>query len=241
MQHNNGREAGLQRLTLQNISSTNQHYIVTHFIAEDIKAAAETFARGKLLDIGCGNKPYYSFFKGLVTEYTGCDIVQSSDNVVDQLCPADALSFRDADFDTVFSTQVIEHVVNHQEMLKEACRVLKKNGVAIFTAPFCWELHEEPYDFFRFTKYGLKDIFEKNGLEIVKIKSNGGKWAALFQIALNTFYSTRKYNTFRSRLIKFLFVRLKFVVVYNKFSIWLDSRFFDDTLTLNYIVVAKKI
>ncbi|MEO5591970.1 MAG: class I SAM-dependent methyltransferase [Chitinophagaceae bacterium] len=240
MKGNNEREAGLQRLTLQNISAANQHYIVTYFIAEDIKSAASAFAKGKLLDIGCGNKPYFSFFKELVTGYTGCDIIQSSDNVVDLLCPADDLRFENDYFDTVFSTQVIEHVANHQEMLKEACRVLKKDGFAIFTAPFCWELHEEPYDFFRFTKYGLADIFEKNGLEIIKIKSNGGKWAALFQIALNTLYSTRRFNTFRSRLIKLLFIRLKFVVLYNKFVIWLDKRFFDDILTLNYIIVAKK-
>lgn len=234
------REEGTERLTYNKIYVSNQHYIATYFILSDIKDAIKKYAKGKLLDVGCGNKPYAQLFNNLIDTYTGCDIVQSSENVVDYICPANDLCFGNDAFDTVFSTQVMEHVSDHQGMVTEAFRVLKKGGYAIFTVPFSWELHEEPYDFFRFTKYGLKDLFEKKGFEVISIKSNGGKWAAIFQLWLNVLLSTRKYVTIRSRIIKLIFIRLKFIILYNKFSIWLDKRFFDDVLTLNYIVIAKK-
>jgi SAM-dependent methyltransferase len=234
------REQGLNRLTYEDISESNQHFIATYFISEDIKEAIGLYASGDLLDIGCGNKPYAPLFAGRVKNYTGCDIVQSSNNVVDTLCPADQLNFENEAFDTAFCTQVMEHVSDHLAVAKEAYRVLKKGGYGIFTVPFSWELHEEPYDFFRFTKYGLNDLFQKAGFQIVRIKSNGGKWAAIFQLWLNVLLSTRKYVTIRSRVIKFFFLTLKLIVLYNKFAVWLDNRYHDDVLTLNYIVVVRK-
>lgn len=234
------REEGLERLTYKDISASNQHYIVTSFIVNDIKQAIEKYATGNLLDIGCGNKPYSSLFTHRIEKYIGCDIIQSSRNTVDVLCPANELAFDDASFDTAFSTQVLEHVADHQGMIKETYRILKKGGYAIFTVPFAWELHEEPYDFYRFSKYGLKDLFEKHGFEIITIKSNGGKWASVLQLWLNALLSTRKYKTYRSKIIKLIFIHLRFIVLYNKFSIWLDKRYFDDGLTLNYIVIARK-
>ncbi len=238
---NDLREEGLNRLTYKSFSIHNQHYIVTSFIIADIKEAIVKYAKGDILDIGCGNKPYARFFDGYITKYVGCDIVQSSEKVVDFLCPANELCFDDNSFDTIFSTQTMEHVADHQGMVSETYRVLKKGGFAIFTVPFNWELHEEPYDFFRFTKYGLTNLFERNGFKVVYVKSNGGKWASIFQLWLNVLFSTRKYVTLRSRVIKFLLVNLKLVIVYNRFSVWLDKRFFDDVLTLNYIIIAQKL
>jgi ubiquinone/menaquinone biosynthesis C-methylase UbiE len=240
MQSNNERETGIRRLTKSDLSPNDQYYIATSFIKSDIIAAASEYGRGKLLDVGCGNKPYQSFFTNYVSQYVGCDIVQSSENLVDVLCPANKLSFTDGSFDTVFSTQVLEHVADSKGMIGESYRVLADGGYAIYTIPFSWELHEEPYDFFRFSKYGIKSLFEEQGFEIVRIKSNGGKWAAIFQLWLNVLFSTRKYKTARSRFIKWIFIRFGFIVPYNKFACWLDKKYFDDVLTLNYIVIAKK-
>jgi len=234
------REEGIQRLTHKDLSASDQYFIATYFIKNDIRDFAAKYAKGKLLDVGCGNKPYTPYFEKIVDEYIGCDIVQSSEGVVDYICPANQLCFADISFDTIFSSQVLEHVADTKGVIGEAYRVLKKDGYAIFTVPFSWELHEEPHDYFRFTKYGLKALFEEQGFEVVSIKANGGKWAAIFQLWLNVLFSTRKYKTLRSRIIKWFFVRLRFIVLYNKFSIWLDKRFFDDIFTLNYLVVAKK-
>jgi len=240
MQNNSDREKGIHRLTYSDLSATDQYYIATYFIKNDIKEAAAEYGRGKLLDIGCGNKPYVIFFKNTVENYIGCDIVQSSENLVDFICPANELCFENNSFNTVFSTQVLEHVADSKGMIKESFRVLDNGGYAIFTIPFSWELHEEPHDYFRFSKYGIKALFEEQGFKIVHIKSNGGKWAAIFQLWINVLFSTRKYKTFRSRIIKWIFVRFKFIVFYNKLAVWLDKRYFDDILTLNYIVIAQK-
>jgi SAM-dependent methyltransferase len=233
------REEGLVRLKLENINLRNQHYINLHYIIRDLRQSV-SFAKGDFLDIGCGNKPYKELFSPAVKSYVGCDIIQSSENLVDVICPADRLAFEGEQFDTVLCTQVLEHVANHKGVIAETFRVLRPTGKAIFTVPFCWELHEEPYDFFRVSKHGLQYLFEEAGFKVELIKSNGGKWSTVFQLFLNALYSTRKYVTVRSRIIKLLFVRLRFVTLYNRFAVWLDDKYFDDNITLNYIVIATK-
>lgn len=232
------REEGLVRFK-GNIPKGSQHYIVYHFLQNDISEAADDYGSGKLLDIGCGNKPYLGYFKK-IESYTGCDIVQSSENLVDYLCPANKLCFEKDSFDTVFSTQVMEHVADFHGMISETFRVLKPGGYAIFTVPFSWELHEEPYDFYRYTKYSLKENFTAAGFEVIKLKANGGKWAAIFQLNLNILMSTRKYKTLRSRLIALFLVKLRMMYLYNKLAIWLDKKYYDEILTLNYLIVLKK-
>src|SRR5258706_7290130 len=128
MQQKSDREEGIRRLTYSDLSATDQYYIATHFIKDDIKNAATKYGSGKLLDIGCGNKPYAIFFKNTVDSYIGCDIVQSSGNLVDFICPANQLCFGDNSFNTVFSTQVLEHVADGKGMIKEAFRVLDNGG-----------------------------------------------------------------------------------------------------------------
>src|SRR5436189_4958603 len=117
------RDDGIERLKLDSINPFHQNYIVHRFLTADIKAAAK-YAQGNLLDIGCGNKPYQKLFS-MVSKYVGCDVAQSSENVVDVICFADKLSFEDTSFETVFSTQVIEHVDNFHGMIAESYRVLK--------------------------------------------------------------------------------------------------------------------
>jgi 2-polyprenyl-3-methyl-5-hydroxy-6-metoxy-1,4-benzoquinol methylase len=230
----------LPRLKSINVKKKNPDYIHLYFLMKDIKEALDKYARKSLLDLGCGNKPYREWYGPLTESSTGCDAVQSSENVVDTICLAKELPYQNEAFDTVFSTQVLEHVFEQQQMINEAARVLKQNGCLILSVPFTWELHEEPYDFFRITKYGLKEMFEKSGFQIEYIKANGGKWAALFQMMLNTVYSTFKYKTVKAKFLKIIFLELKLTWLINQFAIWVDKRHFDEGWTLNYIVVAKK-
>lgn len=234
------REEGMQRLMDVNLNLLHSDYIVKYFLFTDIRNVVSKYASGRVLDIGCGNKPYKRLFESVAESYTGCDIVQSDKCAVDVICPATELKFPDLSFNTVFSTQVMEHVEEYEKMIAESRRVLTPGGTAIFTVPFCWELHEEPYDFFRFTKYGLNHLLLKHGFEPVLIKSNGGKWAACFQTLLNSIMSVRRYRTWRAFIVKHLFITLRLITVYNRMAVWLDKRYSDDLLSLNYIVVAKK-
>jgi SAM-dependent methyltransferase len=230
----------LPRLSGIKVKKKDPVYIHLYFLMRDIKDALDKYAKNRLLDLGCGNKPYKEWYGPLTESSVGCDAIQSSEHVVDTICLASELPYEDESFDTVFSTQVLEHVFEQQQMINEAARVLKKGGYIILSVPFTWELHEEPYDFFRLTKHGLKEMFEKSGFQIEYIKANGGKWAAMFQMMINTVYSTFKYKTVKAKLLKFLFLELKFTWLINQFAIWLDKRHFDDGWTLNYIVVAKR-
>ena len=235
------RLENLPRIAASNVKSKNWNYIHYYFLNQDISEALNKFAKGDLLDLGCGNKPYEGWYKPLSTSQVGCDIIQSDKHVVDVICPVTDLAFPNEKFDTVFCTQVLEHVYEHDKMMSEISRVLRPGGQIILTVPFAWELHEEPHDFFRYTKHALKQLFENAGFEIDYIRPNGGKWAAIYQLRNNMMYdSFKKHKTFGNKLKKILFNELRLTQLRNHFAIWLDKKYRDEVFTLNYIVVAHK-
>ncbi len=233
-------QSGVSRLSTLNIKKNSRDFLVMHYLIGDVRKGITDFANGVVLDIGCGNKPYHPVFEGLIDRYVGCDVVQSDKNMVDVICPATNLKFSDDSFDTVFSTQVMEHVDDPEKMLMETHRVLRPGGVVIFSVPFCWELHEEPYDYYRFSKYGLRALFERHDFVIERIVANGGKWAAIVQMNLNIIYSTFSKRSFLTGFLRFLFVNLRLTHLFNSLALWLDRKFHDEVLTLNYVVVARK-
>ena len=223
------REQNLDRFSnYKKVDLADIYYLSYMPLFRDLSYSANKYAKGSLLDIGCGNKPYEEMFNENIDKYTGCDVVQSSLNKVDILCEATNIPLKNNSFNTVFSTQVIEHVADHQEMIREAHRLLKDEGVFILSGPLYWHLHEEPYDFFRFTKHGFRFILEKNGFEILEILSNGGKWATFGQMVIHTFpHSLVKRKWFR-KLNNYIFHKL-------------DNKYLNDFNTMNYVVVAKKV
>jgi len=104
----------------------------------------------------------------------------------------------------------------------------------------CWEHHEVPYDFFRFTRHGFEYLLSEQGFETVVIQANGGKWALVGQVFLNSIRSSFEKKSWKRSLIKgwyFLF-RIKWLV--NVFFGWLDKVDKDESATLNFVVVARK-
>lgn len=235
------RQENLDRLARPKTNINDPSYIEYTFLFEDLKKAIEENARGEVLDIGCGNKPYQVFFEGKVTDYLGCDIVQSSENKVDLICPATDIPLEDHSRDTVFSTQVIEHVADHRKLLSEAYRILRPGGVIILSGPMAWEHHEEPYDFFRFTRYGFEYLLNETGFEEHQIIPNGGKWAMVGQLLQNSLRSSCYGKTsFRARFLKAVYFLFRIKWIINLFFVWLDNRDKDYSATLNFVVVARK-
>lgn len=145
-------------------------------------------ASGRMLDVGCGDKPYELIFQPFVCEHLGVDFVptyQGSENAnrnrADQLYEGDVLPFADREFDTVLCTQVLEHTPRPELLVAECARVLKTNGRLIVTVPFSFRIHSEPFDFYRFTKYGLSTLAASKGLEVELLISRGGFWWVLGQ------------------------------------------------------------
>jgi SAM-dependent methyltransferase len=74
---------------------------------------------------------------------------------------------KDSSFDSLLSTQTLEHVPNPEVIVLEWARVLREGGMLLITMPFMWPEHEMPYDFQRYSSGGLRLLLEKSGFEIV--------------------------------------------------------------------------
>ena len=146
----------------------NPYYFSRKGLYNGIKANKH-YLKGKLLDFGCGSKPYRALID--VENYIGLDIERSGHNhdneKIDVYYNGEYIPFDDNYFDSVFSSQVFEHVPNPNSILKEVNRVMKHGGYFLVTAPFVWDEHEIPYDFNRWTSYGIKQLFNDNNFEII--------------------------------------------------------------------------
>jgi SAM-dependent methyltransferase len=235
------REEQIERLKDMRTSIDDIWFLHYYPYHKSLKLALVKNARGRLLDIGCGNKPYQSTVAPYIDEYIGCDIVQSSKNCVDILSPANNIPLDAESFDTVISTQTIEHVEDHQGLINEAYRLLKTGGYLILSGPMYWPLHEEPYDFFRFTKYGFKYILEKAGFSIVNIEANGGKWAVAGQAFLHALYpQINNVSGIKGKTARALLKSIGGIKGINRFFLYLDGKGTDYSNTMNYVIVAKK-
>jgi SAM-dependent methyltransferase len=144
-------------------------------------------ARGRLLDVGCGQRPYEWMFAPHVSEYIGIEheatfgstAASKSTRAPDLYYDGVRLPFEDKTFDTVLNVQVLEHTPEPGRLVSEMGRVLKDDGLLILTAPFDFRLHEEPHDFFRYTPHGLKSLCEKAGLEVFEVEHLGSLWSIL--------------------------------------------------------------
>ena len=165
-------------------------------IVADLKAVAPR-AHGRLLDVGCGDKPYEAFFRPFVTDYVGVEheatfaaTNASRNGGPDVVYDGHTLPFGDGTFDTVMSVQVLEHTPNPQRLVDEMARVLAKDGTLILTAPFSFRLHEEPHDYFRYSPHGLRSMLENANLEVFEVRAQGGLFSVLGH-KLNTFLAFR--------------------------------------------------
>lgn len=153
-----------------------------------------THLHGKLLDVGCGQKQ--EVFKPYVKQYIGLDNPKTlSVNHTTDNCEADVfgdamkLPFKKNTFDCVTALSLYEHLPDPQKAAHEAYRVLKKGGTFALLVPFMYRLHTAPYDYFRFTEYGLRHILETAGFKVVKIEGNGGMWKMIGARLAGYFYS----------------------------------------------------
>jgi SAM-dependent methyltransferase len=147
----------------------NPFYFSRRAIYQNIKRYSGEVS-GIILDIGCGSKPYEKLFSS--DKYIGIDVVMTghkhTNSKIDVYYDGTTIPFNDNHFDSVVCFEVLEHVFNPDVFVKEACRVLKPGGNAIFTVPFIWDECEQPYDYARYSSFGLKHLFESGGFKVVK-------------------------------------------------------------------------
>ncbi len=168
-----------------------------------LRVRAERYFRGRLIDIGCGTKQYEELLRPYVTEHIGVDHDESQHSAerVDVVGTAYDIPLEDASFDSAICTAVLEHLEEPERALRECFRILKPGGVAIYSVPFIWHVHEAPRDFYRFSKYGLKYLFDKVGFEIVEIAALSGFWATFGQLLVYNLYRLNRGPIARFRLL----------------------------------------
>ena len=173
----------------------SDNYLMKQCIKSFIIHVSEKM-KGDVLDIGCGKKPYEDLIMGIdaVKSYTGVDIEgeYSKKGKPDILWDGNILPIESKQYDIVVCFEVIEHVMDISNILKESHRVLRNNGTIIITSPFVWPLHDEPNDYFRYTPFSLEEIMiECNFTNILTCRI--GSWKSVI-------YQLHKLFLYRSSL-----------------------------------------
>lgn len=134
-------------------------------------------ARGRLLDLGCGRVPLYGAYHPHVREVVTLDRAGATDE--DSCVDIDhdlnrLLPFDDGAFDTVILSDVLEHIRLPRQLCGEIARVMAGSGRLLGNTPFMYPIHEAPHDYFRYTEFGLRQMLEAAGLEVVLLSPVGG-------------------------------------------------------------------
>ena len=215
----------------------NPFYIIRKGLFMGIKNNSKHI-NGKLLDFGCGNKPYESLFN--VTEYVGLDIVESGypdEKSAEVFYDGKKIPFNDNTFDSVLASEVFEHIFNPDEALLELNRVLKKGGNILITVPFVWFEHEIPYDFARYTSFGIEHLLRKNGFQIVKTEKTTNYLESLIQLFIAYIFNIVFPKNIYIQYLLHLLITFPLSILLLFLSKLFPS---SDKLYCNIVIVAKK-
>jgi SAM-dependent methyltransferase len=142
-------------------------------------------ANGVFLDAGCGTQPFRSLVERQVERYLSYDIEARSGPIdfIGDLEDMHAVGERS--IDVALCSEVLEHVPHPQVALRELARTIRPGGVLVLTVPFLARLHEEPHDYFRYTRHGLRRLYEDAGFDVDDIVETGSLFSFLgHQVAI---------------------------------------------------------
>jgi len=147
-----------------------------------LRALRSVFAQlsGSVIDYGCGTKPYEAPLRhAKITGWVGIDYASRTSgdahaNRADFFLNDGRIPLASDLFDIALSTQVFEHVEDLGAVLSELKRVLRPGATLVATCPMTSPLHEEPFDFRRFTPYGLQTEARQYGFELIRSVALGG-------------------------------------------------------------------
>jgi SAM-dependent methyltransferase len=195
-----------------------------------VKTALARCSNARVLDVGCGTGRWRALFPAPV-DYVGLDMTKWEGVTV--VASAEKIPLPDASFDIVFSNAVLEHVQDVAAAMSEMRRVLKPGGELILGTHGVWPIHGEPYDYRRWTPYGLE--WESKAFASTRVTQIAGPLVNLLCIA--NFYLRNQ----QERNALFRFALAPFVLLNNCLGTLFPGRVETRaTLAVVYVIHATK-
>lgn len=164
---------------------------VLHFEAR-IEDEVAGFARAlpadaRVLDAGAGEGRHRAWFGG--RRYTGVDLAIGDAawnyGELDAVADLERLPFRESTFDAAINIVTLEHVRDPARVLAEIARTLRSGARLLLILPHEWEEHQQPHDYYRYTRYGARHLLEDAGFTEITISPVGGYFRLLARRLLN--------------------------------------------------------
>ena len=212
------------------LSKYFSRYNLNKLLNQQTKILNEVEIKKSILNIGSSGELEQIVKTIKNTEIISIDI--DEDRKPDIVMDATDLKFEDEKFDAIFLMEVLEHVVKPQKAIDEIYRTLKIDGIFVMSSPYIFGIHDKPYDFYRYTKYGLTYLL-KNFKDVKIIPRNNYIHTVIVLIA-----RLMKADLKRDKImgaILFCFI----LIIYP--LLWLLSKSIkSDDITTGYFVIAKK-
>ena len=181
---------------------------------KNIEPILKKYSKGKVLDIGALHQPYMKSIK--YTNYKVLDIQKRKG--VDIVEDIHKTKLNNNSFDTVVATEVFEHLYNPFLAQTQVRRILKKGGYLIASVPFSYQIHGAPHDYYRYTQFGLKELFKD--FSKVQIIPHGNRFFVILDMIGGS-----------NRIFKLLVQIFKIIPHF-------DNR--NTKIPFGYIIIAKK-
>jgi SAM-dependent methyltransferase len=133
---------------------------LARWLEHEAARASLDFTEPRILDVGCGKKPYYPFFAPFAGEYVGLDL---ENPLADIAAHAEDMPLPDDCFDVVLCLQVLEHALDPAAVVRELSRVVAPRGRVLASTHGVSVYHPDPVDLWRWTQTGLELLFSENG------------------------------------------------------------------------------
>lgn len=205
------------------------------------KAAKETKKGSIVLDVGAGERIWQHLFKHCDYKTQDKCVGEPMWNYskIDYKSDATKIPIEDSVVDVVILTQVLEHIPEPECALREMNRILKNHGKIYITVPLGWREHETPYDFYRYTSFGIKYLLEKTGFKLISLEKQGGYfkhmgmklWAFIQLPFMNR-------NNLLTTPLKLFFVPC--LTLFSLICYVVDGLDKEKEMTLGFMVVAEK-
>lgn len=185
--------------------------LITDLVAQCYDAHLGQYAKGQLVDLGCGKTPLYQAYRPYIDQCTCVDWINTFHETshIDIACDLnDDLPLEDSIFDTVILSDVIEHIARPEKLWSEVARILRPGGKAIINVPFMYWLHETPFDYYRYTEFALRRFAEINNLKIITLVPMGGVPAVLADVIAKTVVNWRIIGRIMANAVQFAHNRL---------------------------------